>query len=166
MTGEESAHDHFGSSRLPPRFWRKVQRDAATGCWRWVAAKSTTGYGKFALVAVSPGYAHRISYIELVGPVPEGLVLDHLCRNRLCVNPAHLEPVRQRINVLRGESPVAANVHKTFCANGHPYDEKNTYRRPGADKRGCRLCRRAAYQRWVQNKASGHHPMREEGRAA
>lgn len=122
------------------RFWSKV--DTSGDCWVWLAGRSSGGYGKFRLSRprrmVS---AHRFSYEQVVRPIPEGLTLDHLCRNRACVNPAHLEPVSHRENILRGETLAAAQVARTHCPKGHPYDAENTYRAGG--KRYCRECGRA-----------------------
>jgi hypothetical protein len=82
---------------------------------------------------------HRWVYEQLVGPIPAGLVLDHLCRNPACVRPMHLEPVTQQENILRGQGLAAANAVKTECSRGHPYTEANTYRRPDG-YRDCREC--------------------------
>jgi hypothetical protein len=108
------------------------------GCWSWQGHCDPLGYGRWA-----GKLAHRLIWESLNGPIPEGLELDHLCRNRRCVNPAHLEPVTHAENMRR-----SAPATKTHCINGHPYDEANTYIRP-TGQRDCRLCtaaRQRAYQ--------------------
>lgn len=85
--------------------------------------------------------AHRFAYELLVGPIPTGLTLDHLCRRPACVNPSHLEPVSLRDNILRGEGPVALGARVTHCPQGHPYDLFNTYIDPSGTRR-CRTCHR------------------------
>ena len=102
------------------RFWAKV--DKTPTCWLWTGAK-TGGYGVF---GHPQRRSHRLSYEWLVGPIPEGLQMDHLCRVRACVNPDHLEPVTQQVNLLRGETIVAARAAQTSCVRGHPFDEDNT----------------------------------------
>jgi hypothetical protein len=110
-----------------------------SGCWGWEAAKDTTGYGRFWDGSrVVP--AHRVSYELFVGPITEGLHIDHLCRNRGCVNPSHLEPVTQRENMMRGVSPAAAANRRTSCVHGHEYTAENTYLWRGS--RHCMTCRR------------------------
>jgi hypothetical protein len=114
------------------RFWEKV--DKSGGCWEWTAYKRQ-GYGRFSMPG-GPVLAHRLAWLMLIGPIPAGLVLDHLCRNPGCVNPAHLEPVTPGVNVMRGTGPIAANATKTHCPAGHPYD------RISAKRRECRTCDR------------------------
>lgn len=109
---------------------------AVNGCHIWTGA--TNGrYGLFFVSKASPGsafrYAHRWAYERDRGPIPDGLELDHLCRNPICVNPAHLEPVTSRENNLRGLSPAAIHARKTHCPQGHAYS--------GVNKRGERVCR-------------------------
>jgi hypothetical protein len=108
-----------------------------TGCWQWTRAKSN-GYGQL-MTEGRHWMAHRYTYTHLVGPIPEGLDLDHLCRNRACVNPEHLEPVTHRENVLRGMSPAALRARSTHCKNGHLFDESTTVLN-AKGQRTCRIC--------------------------
>lgn len=137
---------HFTPSldRASIRFWGKVNFDGplwnGTPCWVWTAGKNR-GYGR-TFWDGRHQYAHRISYELLVGPIPDGLTIDHLCRNRACENPGHLEPVTMRVNWLRGNAPTTYYAIKTHCVKGHPFDEVNTYQAPGKLHRACRICRR------------------------
>lgn len=134
---------------LEERLWPKVDRRGDDECWPWLASENGHGYGQFTVYIdgkMRARAAHRVVYQLLVGPIPEGLDLDHLCRSRICVNPAHLEPVTRRENLLRGITLPAAEVERTHCPRGHAYDEVNTYLHGG--QRHCRACRRermAAY---------------------
>lgn len=110
------------------------------GCWTWLGPVQSSGYG-WGRVGNVRGLAHRLFYEEANGPIPDGLQIDHLCRNRLCVRPDHLEAVTQRTNLLRGEGVAGANARKTHCPKGHPYDEQNTYQ--WGNQRKCLACRRA-----------------------
>lgn len=121
-------------------FWARVDRSAgAWGCWPY-QGPLTDGYGRLWLDGANQ-LAHRISYQELVGAIPEGLQLDHLCRNRACVNPDHLEPVTVRENVLRGEGPTAVAARRERCPRGHELRER---RRGTAIQRFCAECQNAA----------------------
>jgi hypothetical protein len=127
------------------RLWNRVQKDA-DGCWRWTGAHIGDGYGNL-WVAGKSRLAHRVAYELLVGPIPAGLEIDHLCRVRDCVNPEHLEVVTGKENALRGISFAAENAVKEECVNGHPFDDVNTYRRPNGN-RDCRVCGRERAARY------------------
>ncbi len=145
----------IGDKRLPKEFWAQL-RPRRSGCWEWVGGSTANGYGRARLTPGDNGrtVAHRVAYLRLVGPVPRGLELDHLCRNRLCCNPAHLEAVTHQENMRRSPitqsafaNRVAAQKSITHCPSGHEYTEDNTRN----DKRGCRVCRtcqRAAQVAW------------------
>ena len=92
--------------------------------------------------------AHRVSYQLVVGEIPEGLTLDHLCRNPSCVNPDHLEPVTTKENILRGVSKIAQQARQTHCKRGHPFDEENTMIVRGS-ARQCRACNKARCAAWL-----------------
>ena len=127
--------------RLTPRqrFWTKVRK--SPGCWQWTDKPGDHGYGTLS-IDNRTHLAHRLAYEWLVGEIPAGSQLDHLCRNRSCVNPTHLEVVAQRENILRGTSPSALNAVKTHCDHGHEFDAANTYIRPDNGARMCRECKR------------------------
>lgn len=127
------------------RFWLKVAKQD-DGCWRWTAS-TKLGYGTFK-VAGRPWLAHRWSYEHFVGPIPDGLQLDHLCKFRGCVNPEHLEPVTSAENNYRSETWAAVNRRKTHCPQGHEYTVENTYLRPRGSRvsRICRTCQRRSCQ--------------------
>lgn len=116
-------------------FEEKINKTA--DCWLWTGAVQNRGYGNF-----RSKLAHRVSYEKYVGPIPKGLTLDHLCKNRLCVNPKHLEPVTQYVNNMRGDGPTAINSRKTHCANGHALEGENILivKRKDGVRRRCRLC--------------------------
>lgn len=121
------------------RFWSKVDQSAGPdGCWIWTAS-TRKGYGR-AWVDGRVQPAHRVAFEQLRGPVPDGLDLDHLCRNRSCVNPAHLEPVTRGENLRRGNGWSGRNARKTHCKYGHEFDASNTLIENG--KRTCRICKK------------------------
>jgi hypothetical protein len=129
------------------RFWAKVDKDDGTGCWLYTGRPNSRGYGWFTIGAHGV-LVHRLAYELLVGPIPEGMTLDHVkergCTSRLCVKavadehgPAHLEPVTNAENVLRGDGWGARNARKTHCPKGHPYSGANLRISP----KGYRVCR-------------------------
>lgn len=120
--------------------WCRISFASSKDCWIW-QGKMQDGYGLTGLGGKLK-YAHRWVYIKIMGEVPEGKVLDHLCRTRNCVNPFHLEPVTIGENVMRGDTIGARNVKKTHCPNGHPYDDTHTYWRKDRNGKGrhCRTC--------------------------
>lgn len=119
------------------RFWSKVEK--TSGCWEWRGGRKPEGYGVFSTGGRAGGMvrAHRAAYWLLVGPIPEGLFLDHLCRNPGCVNPAHLEPVTHAENVARGDAG-QHQARKTHCKHGHEFTPANTIWR--GHLRQCRAC--------------------------
>lgn len=146
---------------LPNRFWRKIRREAS-GCWAWIASLDS-GYGVYFPAHTEKRRAHRVAYEALVGPVPAGLQLDHLCRNRSCVNPAHLEAVSGRMNVLRGKpSPPLVNAQRTDCSRGHMLSGRNLYRTPDG-RRHCKTCNRDANRRYRERAAFCQVPGLREG---
>lgn len=143
--------DPLGLTRRPleERLWPKVDKNGPVPaakpelgpCWLFTGTHSGSGYGNISHQNRGV-YAHRAAYELLVGPIPLGFELDHLCRVRHCVNPRHLEPVTRTENILRGEGACAKNSRKTHCINGHPFDEVNTRWRPNG-QRTCRACERS-----------------------
>lgn len=131
------------------RFWIKVLKTET--CWLWQGALSAEGYGKF---RVEPRtiYAHRFAFEEIRGPIPAGLVLDHLCRVPSCVNPSHLDPVTQTVNILRGEAPRIKVHHARVCSRGHEVSAETTY----VGKSGWRQCRLCKNLRRRKTQLSRH----------
>lgn len=141
----------FDPGLLPQRFVKKIDsthvpaapfRPVTGTCWIWTAAHSRNGYPQIRVGGAADGsakYAHRVIYELLIGPIPDGHDLDHLCRQTLCVNPGHLEPVTHGENVRRG-----GNAAKTHCPAGHPFNDENTYHPPShPTHRLCRSCVKA-----------------------
>ncbi|MBA4019174.1 MAG: HNH endonuclease [Pirellula sp.] len=137
------------------RFWSKVEKIEG-GCWIWTAGKVAGGYGHITFRRDGKQVdqlAHRLAYQLLVGPIPEGLEIDHLCRNRACVNPEHMEAVTSRVNTLRGNTRAAANLAKTHCHRGHELNEANVYRGKNApNQRICRECNRIKCRKYYRSK--------------
>lgn len=156
--GTRAFHTSWLDDRARERFWAKVDKNGplpdrsdplvaapATPCWIWTAARHVdTGYGVFVAdkrdrIGKTPA-AHRISYMELVGPIAHGDQIDHLCRVRACINPDHLEAVPQRVNLIRGAGWAGEKARTTHCPSGHEYNTKNTYTL--GTSRSCRECHR------------------------
>ena len=106
---------------LPERLQRRIEFEPNSGCWLWTGSDNGKGYCQVRWNGPKVS-VHILVYELLVGPVSDGLELDHLCRARRCCNPSHLEPVPHTVNILRGESPSALCAEKTHCPKGHPYD--------------------------------------------
>ncbi len=131
--------------RAKDRFWSKVEKSTPYKCWEWKAAKHKSGYGAFSYRG-GPIEAHRIAVLLDGRSIPDGMWIDHICRNHACVNPAHLRVVEPRINCIENSISVTAiNAAKTHCHRGHPFDDENTSVRNGT--RECRACRRETANR-------------------
>ena len=130
----------FPARPAEERFWSKVDRRGPDECWPWIASLNGSGYGSLNVGRQSV-MAHRFAYEHFVGPIPPDHDIDHLCFNRACVNPAHLEPVTPKENSQR-----MALRNSPCCPQGHPYDAENTYHYKG--HRQCKKCRKVHFAKW------------------
>ncbi len=144
---------------LAERFEERVERAGANQCWHWRGAKSKKGYGMLCYAGKNLR-AHRLSYTAAVGEIPVGLVIDHLCRNPACVNPAHLEPVTSGENTRRGMAGPLL-LARTHCRRGHEFTPENTINPPLWDRYKCRACLEAhrARRRFVERKTQATSPV-------
>ncbi len=143
--------NHRSKAAILKRFMASVSI-RENGCWVWIGQVGNWGYGKF-FAKGKHETAHRMSYKLFRGKIPNGKQIDHLCRNKLCVNPSHLEAVSIRENVLRGIGLAAQNAQKTHCNNGHELSGSNLYICPRG-KRECRRCRAQASMKFAHKKRS------------
>lgn len=144
-------HGHSGARRARPVSERLMEQiEKANGCWLWTGPLDKDGYGKIGINGRSDR-AHRVSYEAFVGPIPEGMTIDHVhdrgCRHRSCINPDHLEPVPSAENTRRGRNG-ALRPAKTTCINGHPWTPENVRTDPKSGKHLCRACDRDRQRRY------------------
>ena len=141
--------DYFPQEKrqsIVENFEAKIDKGKNNQCWHWLGGKHPTGYGMFTVRLNSDctktTRAHRLSYELYNGKFDLGLTVDHLCNNKSCVNPAHLEPVTSAENTRRcGHAPATINARKKFCKHGHPFDFINTYTYKSGPRKGQRKCR-------------------------
>lgn len=133
---------NWGDPRLPTRFWNKAVPCPMSGCWIWIGGSKEGRYGCIGWPgAKDVRRAHRVAFEVLVGPIPEGMEIDHRCRLTWCVNPDHLRAVTHQVNTLSGIGPTAVNALKTHCPKGHPLVPSNL-RKIADGRRGCLQCKR------------------------
>lgn len=152
QTRTNAARQSLKHGTLQQRIADNIRTDEATGCHVWIGRLNSGGYGEIS-VNNRNRRAHVVAYTLTRGEVPDGLELDHLCRNRRCCNPDHLEAVTHRENMLRGLGVGSENARKTHCAKGHEFSPRNTYWRKGGG-RGCRLCGAAASRAYLARRTA------------
>lgn len=182
-------HYHYARrhDELPPlkprpdpveAFWSRVDRSAGdTACWPWTKAINGNGYGSLAWDKKT-ATAHRVAYRLTVGPVPDGLELDHLCHtrdetclggkaclHRRCANPAHLEPVTGLVNFMRGQSPHAQSARQTHCTQGHEFTPENTVTYASRKQRVCLTCKRATARATMRKRKDQQREYMRQWRA-
>ncbi len=153
--GPECFYKNRSLQTLEKRFWKKVVKsDDPNGCWLWIGAKAANGYGIMRKPGKVQQVAHRTSYELLVGPIPEDLTIHHICKNKLCINPAHL------VALTHYEHVHLHHPSKTHCKWGHPFDRKNTNIRKTNGERRCRTCAREKQARYRAAKLLTGEPTR------
>lgn len=139
----------------PARFWAQVDKNGPLPercpelgpCWLWLGSLTRDGYGRFHTTRNRYTRAHCWSYTHCIGPIPDPLTIDHLCRRRACVNPGHLRLLTSVENCMAGDCIPALNARKIECLHGHPFSPENTYIRPKTGHRACKTCARLKLQR-------------------
>ena len=129
------------------RLWSRVRKTDT--CWNWTGSVTSEGYGTISVNGKS-AFTHRLAYEECYGPIPKDKQIDHLCRNRRCANPSHMEVVTSRENTLRGNGICAQQARRAVCPKGHPYEGYNLYVHRG--KRYCRICRNVNWKNSMRNR--------------
>ncbi len=144
---------NYMDSRLPERFWGRTMPCPMSGCWIWTGWSNGQDYGKIRCDDGKIRASHRVAYEASRGPIPEGLEIDHLCRNTRCCNPQHLEAVTHRENIIRGDAPrvlgqmsKARGAAQTHCKNGHELAGDNLV--GDTPWRKCKTCTLARNRRW------------------
>jgi hypothetical protein len=137
----------------------QMKKIESSGCWEWLGPKnSITGYGTLSISRFGGvvRHVHRVAYTVFVGDIPVGLQIDHMCKNRICFNPSHLEIKTAKLNNLRSDSPSAKNAVKTHCCRGHKFTKENTNMLPGG-RRQCKECRRLLDRLYYTKTKRPHH---------
>lgn len=153
--------DILNNKKTKNRFVKKLKLDPKSGCLEWQSTLKSNGYGEFKYTASVNVYkkavAHKVYYTHIKGEIKDGMVLDHKCRNRKCVNPDHLRVVDRKTNCMENSiSPVALNAKKTHCPKGHEYTQENTYHYRGKS-RMCIRCRKEYYVNVIKVRNEGGH---------
>lgn len=152
------AQPRITQEQLVRNFMNRANIGPKHQCWEWTGTIDNKGYGKISAGANKLVYAHRLAWELMIGPIPKGLVIDHLCRNHSCVNPDHMEVVTIKENVLRGVGLSAINARKTACQNGHELAGDNLViitKASGHQFRRCRACYNEYQREWRRAKVEG-----------
>jgi hypothetical protein len=157
---------HYGDSRLPEKFWAKVELIPFSSCWYWTGSTGRDGRGRYAVKGGERRWsirlAYRVAYTWLVRPIPSGLEMDHyFCNDPGCVNPSHVRPVTHRENCLRGNSPIAYQMARTHCPQGHLLVPGNLVRIPELlGDRKCKTCNNARSRATHERKRTEREMMK------